>query len=114
MVTTGKAKQLSIYMGETDQHHHRSLFMALVEWLREHKFAGATVMRGVAGFGASSHMHTANLLRLSMDMPIEITVIDTPERIDSVIAPLAEIAPHCMMTVHEVEVVRPGVGVKAE
>lgn len=111
---TGKAKQLTIFLGETDLYHHRALYMAIVEWLRAQKVSGATASRGIAGFGASSHMHTANILRLSMDLPIMITVIDRPERIESIIAPLAEIAPNAMMTVHEVEIVRPGVGVSKE
>lgn len=111
---TGKAKQLTIFLGETDQYHHRALYMAIVEWLRAQKISGATASRGIAGFGASSHLHTANILRLSMDQPIVITVVDRPERIDSIIAPLAEIAPNAMMTVHEVEVVRPGVGVSRD
>ncbi len=114
MLTTGRAKQLTIYLGETDQYHHRALYMAIVEWLRAQKISGATASRGIAGFGASSHLHTANILRLSMDLPIVITVVDLPERIDSIIAPLAEMAPHAMMTVHEVEVVRPAVGVSRE
>ncbi len=111
MMTTGKAKQLTIYLGETDQHHHRALYMAIIEWLRAQKIAGATATRGIAGYGATSHLHTANILRLSMDMPITVTVIDTPETIDAIIAPLAAMAPNAMFTVHEVEVVRPGVGV---
>ncbi|HXN84924.1 MAG TPA: DUF190 domain-containing protein [Candidatus Binataceae bacterium] len=114
MISTGKASQLTIYLGETDQHHHRAMYMAIIEWLRAQKIAGATATRGIAGFGASSHLHTANILRLSMDMPIAITIVDLPERIDSIIAPLAEIAPNAMMTVHQVEVVRPGTGVKRD
>jgi PII-like signaling protein len=110
-MTTGKAKQLTIYLGETDQLHHRALYMAIIEWLRAQKVAGATAARGIAGFGASSHLHTANILRLSMDMPITMTMIDTPETIDSIIEPLAAMAPNAMFTVHEVEVVRPAVGV---
>jgi PII-like signaling protein len=111
---TGKAKQLTIYLGETDRFQHHALYMAIIEWLRREKVAGATANRGIAGFGASSHLHTANILRLSMDQPIAITVIDRPERIDEIIAPLAEMAPNAMMTVHEVEIVRPGVGVKRD
>jgi uncharacterized protein len=111
MMTTGKAKQLTIYLGETDQHDCRALYMAIIEWLRAEKVAGATATRGIAGFGASSHLHTANILRLSMDMPITISVIDSPEVIDAIIEPLAAMAPHAMMTVHEVDVVRPAVGV---
>ena len=111
MMTMGKAKQLTIYLGETDKLEHRALYMAIIEWLRGKKIAGATATRGIAGYGASSHLHTAGILRLSMDMPITVTVIDTPEIIDSVIEPLAAMAPHAMFTVHEVEVVRPAVGV---
>jgi uncharacterized protein len=111
MTTTGKATQLTIYLGETDTHDHRTLYMAIIEWLRAEKVAGATAARGIAGFGAASHLHTANILRLSMDMPITIMVVDTPETIDSIIEPLSAMAPHAMITVHEVEVVRPAVGV---
>ena len=111
MMTTGKAKQLTIYLGETDKHDHRALYMAIIEWLRARKVAGATATRGIAGFGASSHLHTANILSLSMDMPLAVTVIDTPETIDSIIEPLGAMAPHAMFTVHEVEVVRPAVGI---
>jgi PII-like signaling protein len=111
MMTIGKAKQLTIYLGETDKYEHRALYMAIVEWLRAKKIAGATATRGIAGFGASSQLHTANILRLSMDMPLTVTVIDTPEVIDSIVEPLSTMAPHAMFTVHEVEVVRPAVGV---
>lgn len=111
MTTTGKAKQLTIYLGETDKYEHRALYMAIIEWLRAKKIAGATATRGIAGYGASSHLHAANILRLSMDMPITITVVDTPETIDSIVEPLAAMAPNAMFTVHEVEVVRAAVGV---
>ena len=73
--------------------------MAIIEWLRAHKIAGATATRGIAGYGATSHLHTANILRLSMDMPIAISVIDTPETIDSIIEPLGAMAPNAMFTV---------------
>jgi uncharacterized protein len=112
MMTTGKAKQLTIFLGETDQHHHRALYMAIIEWLRAHKIAGATATRGIAGYGASSHLHTANILTLSTDMPITITVVDIVEVIDSIVAPLAALAPKAMFTVHQVEVVAAGAGVQ--
>ncbi len=111
MTTIGKAKQLTIYLGETDKYDHRALYLAIIQWLRAEKIAGATATRGIAGFGASSHLHTDNILRLSMDMPITIAVVDTPATIDSIIAPLAAIAPNAMFTVHEVEVVNAAVGV---
>jgi PII-like signaling protein len=111
MMTTGKAKQLTIYLGESDKYEHRALYMAIIEWLRAKKVAGATATRGIAGYGASSQLHTANILSLSMDMPMTVTVIDTPEIIDSIIEPLGAMAPHAMFTVHEVEVLRPAVGI---
>jgi uncharacterized protein len=111
MTTTGKAKQLTIYLGETDKFDHRALYMAILEWLRERKIAGATVTRGIAGYGASSHLHTANILSLSMDMPITINVVDTPATIDSIIEPLGALAPNALFTVHDIEVVHAAVGV---
>jgi PII-like signaling protein len=111
MTTTGKAKQLTIYVGETDQYEHQTLYMAIIEWLRGRKIAGATATRGLAGYGASSHLHTANILRLSNDMPIVISVIDTPETIDSIVEPLGAMAPNAMFTVNDVEVVKAGIGV---
>jgi PII-like signaling protein len=85
MMTTGKAKQLTIYLGETDKYEHRALYMAIIEWLRAKKVAGATATRGIAGFGASSHLPTANILALSMDMPLTITVVDTASIIYSIV-----------------------------
>lgn len=80
--------------------------------LRREGFGGATVTRGVAGFGASSLIHTAAVLRLSMDMPIVITVVDRPARIERVIDPLVAMAPHSLITVHDVEVVHAGVAMR--
>ena len=105
---TGKGRQLTIYIGESDVHHHQSLFMAIVEMLRREGMSGATVTRGIAGFGMSSVIHTAAILRLSMDMPIAITVVDRPERIDRIIAPLVALAPNSLITAQDVEVVHSG------
>ena len=86
MMFTGKGKQLTIYFGETDQHEHKALYMALIELFRREGCSGATATRGIAGFGASSLIHTSAILRLSMDMPIMVTVVDRPARIDRVIS----------------------------
>lgn len=106
---TGRAKQLTIFIGETDLYHHQALYTALLEMLRRQGCGGATVTRGIAGFGASSVIHTSAILRLSMDLPIVITVVDRPERIDRVIDPVREMAPNALLTVAEVEVVQSGV-----
>jgi CBS domain-containing protein len=105
---TGRAKQLTIFMSETDSYHHQGLYMAILQMLRRERCSGATVMRGVAGFGASSLIHTAGILRLSMDLPIVLTVVDRPERIDRIVGPLQEMAPSALITVQEVEVVQSG------
>ncbi|MGB8682575.1 MAG: DUF190 domain-containing protein [Candidatus Binatus sp.] len=105
---TGRAKQVTIFIGETDQYHHQALYMTIIEMLRREGCSGATATRGVAGFGASSMIHTAAILRLSFDQPIVITVVDRPERIDRILGPLQEMAPSALITVQEVEVVQSG------
>jgi len=105
---TGRAKQLTIFFGETDLYHHQALHAALLQMLRREGCSGATVTRGIAGFGASSVIHTSAILRLSMDLPIVITVVDRPERIDRVIDPVCAMAPNALITVAEVEVVQSG------
>jgi len=104
----GRSKQLTIYLGETDQYHHKPLYMAILEMLRREGLGGATVLRGVAGFGASSRIHTSAILRLSMDLPIVVVVVDRPERIERMIEPLRQMAPASLITVEDVEVVHVG------
>ena len=79
---TGAGKKLTIYIGESDRSGHRPLYQALLETLKKEGLAGATVTRGVAGFGAHSRIHTAALLQLSEDLPLIIEVVDTPEQIE--------------------------------
>jgi CBS-domain-containing membrane protein len=109
---TGKGRQLTIYIGESDLYRHQSLYMAIVEMLRRGGLSGATVTRGIAGFGMSSVIHTSAILRLSMDMPIVISVIDRPDRIERILAPLVELAPNSLITAHDVEVVHSGFAVR--
>jgi len=107
-VFTGSAKQLTIFIGETDLYQHQSLSIAIIEMLRRQGCSGATATRGIAGFGASSLIHTSAILRLSMDLPITITVVDRPDRIDRILRPLREMAPRALITVQDVEVVQSG------
>ncbi len=108
MMFTGRGKQLNIYFGETDQYEHKALYLSLIELLRREGCSGATATRGIAGFGASSLIHTSAILRLSMDMPITITVIDRPARIDRVIAAVREMAPNALVTAQDVDVLQSG------
>lgn len=78
-----KAERLCIYTGESDVRQKRPVFELLVEEARRRGLAGATVMRGVSGFGANSRVHTAKVLRLSEDLPVVVEIIDAPEKIEA-------------------------------
>lgn len=104
MVTNGK--RLVIYVGESDTWRGRSLYMSILETLRKGGIAGATVMRGHAGFGAHSLIHTWRIERLSMDLPMVITVIDSPENIDKALSLVKPMVREGLITVEDVEIVK--------
>jgi PII-like signaling protein len=81
MKLEGEGKLLRIFIGETDRADGKPLYEAIVTQAREQGLAGATVLRGVEGFGARSRIHTARILRLSEDLPIVIELVDTEEKI---------------------------------
>jgi CBS domain-containing protein len=100
----GLGKRVSIYIGETDQWHHQPAYMAILEFLRREGCAGATVERGLAGFGANSRIKTATLLDLSVDLPIVVTWVDRPDRVERLLPQLAEMVPAGLITVEEIHV----------
>jgi hypothetical protein len=81
MKITGEGKLLRIFIGESDRCHGRPLYEALVEKARALGLAGATVWRGIEGYGARSRIHTAKILRLSEDLPIIVEIVDSDEKI---------------------------------
>ncbi|MCL4529938.1 MAG: DUF190 domain-containing protein [Chloroflexi bacterium] len=101
-----KAKRLMIYVGESDQWRGKALYVALLETLRMYGMAGATVTRGLAGFGAHSRVHTATILRLSLDLPLIIQVTDSPEKIRGVLNVIAPMVGEGLITIEDVEVVK--------
>lgn len=101
----GRQTMMRIFLGESDRHDGRPLYEVLLQLLRERGLAGATVLRAVAGFGASSTIHTANLLRLSVDLPIVIEVVDTPERIEEVVPAVDALLGGGLITLEQVEVI---------
>ena len=105
MKLEGEGKLLRIFIGESDKHGRKPLYQAIVEMLREEGMAGATVLRGIEGFGANSHLHTARILRLSEDLPIVIEVADPAERIEAIMPKLDEMVTEGMVTLERVEVV---------
>jgi len=105
-LTGRKAKRLMIYIGESDKWRGKALHVALLETLRTQGMAGATVTRGLAGFGAHSVVHTANILVLSMDLPLIIQAIDTPEKINDVLKVIAPMVGEGLITLDDVDVVK--------
>lgn len=106
MKIEGQAKRLRIYIGESDQWRGKALFTAIVERCRREGFAGATVLRGIEGFGAHSRIHTARILQLSEDLPIVVEIVDTPERIDALAPILDEMVQEGLVTIEEVHVLK--------
>ena len=102
-----------IFFGESDTWHHRPLARAFLERLRTEGFAGATVLHGVAGFGASSVIHTASLIELSTDLPVVIEVIDDQAHVDRLLQILDEmITGGALVTVERVRVLKYAAGKK--
>lgn len=97
---------LRIFIGESDRYQHRPLYEAIVLKARELQLAGATVLRGPMGFGKSSHLHTAKILRLSMDLPIVIEIVDTEEKINAFLPALDEMIGGGLVTLEKAKVIR--------
>ena len=87
---SSNAKRLRIYIGETDRYKGKSLFQAIVEKAKALDLAGATVFRGIMGYGANSRIHTAQIVALSSDLPILIEIIDSEEYIQKLLPYLDE------------------------
>ncbi|MFI0911756.1 DUF190 domain-containing protein [Streptomyces abikoensis] len=101
----GGALRLTVYVGESDTHGHRPLYSEIVHRAHAAGLAGASVFRGVEGFGASSVVHTSRLLSLSEDLPVAVVIVDTEERVRAFVAELAELVTEGLVTLDRVEVV---------
>ncbi|MFE7563530.1 DUF190 domain-containing protein [Kitasatospora sp. NPDC057500] len=100
------ALRLTVLVGEGDRHRHRPLYSEIVHRARAAGLAGASVFRGVEGFGASSMVHTARLLSLSEDLPVAVVIVDTEERVRAFLPELEELAVEGLVTLERCEVVR--------
>ena len=96
---------LRIFIGESDRRHHLPLYEAIVLKAREMHPAGATVLRGPMGFGKSSRLHTAKILRLSMDLPLVIEIVDAEEKIQAFLPLLDEMLQGGLVTTEKVKVI---------
>lgn len=106
MKLTGKASLLRIFIGENDKYKGKPIYELIVFRARELKLAGSTVLRGIMGFGAHSHLHTAKILRLSEDLPIVIEMVDTRENLEKIMPFLDEIIKDGLITIEEVEIIK--------
>ena len=102
----GEQVLMRIFFGESDRWGHQPLHAALVELFRSRGLAGATVLRGVAGFGADSVVHTANILRLSAGLPLVIEVVDSQEHLDSVLPDVDKMMRGGLITMEKVRVLK--------
>ncbi len=100
----GERTLMRIHIGDSDKWHGKALHQAIVEMLRKEGFAGATVLRGVAGFGGSSILHTDRLLQMSQDLPIVVEVIESNEKIEKILPRIDEMLGGGIVTLEKVRV----------
>lgn len=106
MKLSGEAMRLTVLVGEDDQWHHLPLYTEIVHRAHAAGLAGATVLRGIEGYGASNQVHTTRLLSLSEDLPVAVLIVDTEQRIRDFLPQLDELITEGLALVDPVEVVR--------
>lgn len=100
-----EATLLRVFLGESDRWEHKPLYEAVVLKAREMRLAGATVLRGPAGFGKSSRLHTSKILRLSYDLPLVIEIVDAEEKINEFLPVLNQMMKGGLITLENVRVI---------
>ncbi|MEV7793478.1 DUF190 domain-containing protein [Streptomyces sp. NPDC087512] len=103
---TGSALRVTVFVGENDTWHHRPLYSEIVHRAHAAGLAGASVFRGVEGFGASSRVHTTRLLSLSEDLPVAVVIVDTEERVRGFLPQLDELVTEGLVVLDDCEVIR--------
>ncbi|NDL57218.1 DUF190 domain-containing protein [Phytoactinopolyspora mesophila] len=106
MDLTGPARRLSIVMGETDTWHGKPLYSEIVRRAHARGLAGASVFRGIEGYGASNHIHTTRIFSLSEDLPVQVVIVDNAAKIEAFIDEIEPIVVGGLITLTDVEVVR--------
>ena len=106
MKLQGSQKRLTIFLGESDRHGHTPLATEIVQRAHRAGLAGATVFRGVEGYGASNHIHTTRILSLSDDLPMAVVIVDSDERIQAFLPDLDELITEGLVIIDDVEVVK--------
>jgi len=107
LLQVGPAKKVAIYIGEDHQYHGTALYAAILDFLFFRGVAGATVTRGLAGFGADHHLHTTRILRLTENLPIKIEFIESPAKVDEVLPKLYEMAGTGLIELQDTTILKP-------
>jgi PII-like signaling protein len=107
MLSTGKALKVSIYLSEGAAHHGGSTYSSILDFLFFRGVAGATVLKGVSGFGADHHLHSANFVEISDRLPIKIEFIESPEKVEELMPKLQELTGSGLIEVQETTVIKP-------
>ena len=107
MLNAGPAKKVSIYVGEDHQYHSYSVYSAVIDYLFFRGVSGATVVRGISGFGADHHLHTTRILELTENLPIKIQFIESPEKVDELLPKLHEMVGTGLIEIQDTIVVKP-------
>jgi hypothetical protein len=108
MLKTGPAKKVTIYLGEDVHRGREPLYLAILNYLFAHRVSGATVIKGVAGFGAHHHLHTARILEISENLPIKIEFVETPDVVDRILPELLELSGDAIVDVQDTMVLHVG------
>lgn len=107
MMKAGPAKKVSIYVGQDHQYHGESVYAAILEFLFYHKVSGASVTRGIAGFGADHHMHTDRILVLTQNLPMKVEFIETAEKVNELLPKLHEMVGTGLIEIQDTIIVKP-------
>ena len=103
---TGSALRVTVFIGENDTYHHKPLYSEIVHRAHAAGLAGASVFRGIEGFGATSLIHTSRLLSLSEDLPVAVVIVDTEERVRAFLPALDELVTEGLVILDDCEVIR--------
>src|ERR1039457_3174348 len=106
MLTLGPAKKVTVYVGEDVHHRGEPLYLALLNYLFYHSVSGATVTKGVAGFGADHHLHTARILEMSENLPIKIEFVETPAKLDELLPKLLQMVGEGLVEIQDTTILK--------
>ena len=110
MLQSGKAVKVTLYLSDGAKQHHIPVYTSILDFLFHSGIAGATVLKGVAGFGAAHRLHSAHILEISDHLPIKIEFIETREKVEAILPALEKLAGSGLIEVQETMVIIPAKG----